>query len=1452
MLASVKLVELRDLLALVVEEAHSGLQALADKLPGQPDHERKRALLLHLHATRQRLQRLHAAVAWSNKSRAEAAAHNAALVHATDQLFHLHGELLYMAAPAYDVGTALHVLQTGGYSLLPSTIEEGLQLPPPQRGLAERRAVVARMDCLLRSKLLADALPPGLRVLCVDGGQAHVAAAGGQYTARLSLTPAPLDEVVLERYRPPAEEDRTAAPKEEPEVTQPIQQQQQQQEVGAAGQAAAPGAAGPSGGGAGVQGESARWRWQLMSLEVLPALEAGRDPPLVPQAHTIWLRQHTQERMMVAADVQQLARLGKQHWVAMRPSAARRAAKGKRSAGGTASATAAEPSTAPSAARSGPTPSGITPGAEGQWQQQAEDAERLPDWASRPLLLMHSALQQAAVRVALYNLLLPQARELAAGGWPGGVRVDRAEGGGGIRLTYWHKAAWLTHAELEALAATSGASGAAAALASSAPPAVELLLQEGGTALGCVAVPQLRHPLSGGLVALPVDLGSPSCSAERLLLAAASNNAATQLAGVQAVLRADSRLAAAGVLSDLVLPPSVGEGLAAAAAGGAPGKGAAAAVEAASSGRAAVAQLASPLLQVWWRGQVQLGVSLQLRSARMLLAPGPGVLEQGSGGDGAAAAASPTADMVDAAQHQLDRLQREVFSRPLPAGNTRGMLAARLAAGVIADLLLRLTTHQRLEAVATRAAAVGLHRSPLPPALLMRHRRHMAAPDVMPQLSDSVLLLALPSFPAPADMRRLAEPRTVQGDVGGGSGSRDCGAVSCHLLIDLSPSASDGASGMSAADASAGADQQQQQQGGEQQGLQGLEPGCWRPRLGLVVCASTSRGTATRVLRALEVPPDASSAGVGEAPQRHTAAAGAKPGLRKRGREEEEQEERRQQQEQADAPAAASEHGAAQGASETAETELDLAAVARWCQRQAACEQLLGQLQALQLTFAEELALGASANSGSYGTSLAGPPAWMPAVRLPTPNNLHLLERWWAARGFAGGGGDGGIPQVYLRVDAEAEAGAWRMEVHSAYVGRARQLWGALGVAVAPPPAGVELHGWGSLHRYSLARGDSAVTAITDLMGAMRTHVCLTRMRDAMATSPLAPPQLRSQEVATANGGRGTENGWLSRVAVGGGGGSGSVSESALVWALPGCGEVAVMEVGLGHIVLAVQGPPPLPSELVTDGPPSPSELVPVRVTMRWVSAYSPRESATEAAETKDATACAGTSGAAAAAAGDGGAAAQKQQHKWLAQCVRCSVSASPALPASVTAALAAQLEAGSEHEFLDALCVAAHPAAAVQQHLGSPAAQRSAGLLPGALASAPSTPMAASAPSPYQLSAPSPYQLAYRMQQGGRALQLRLQLAQAGFVLLQLRAAPEPGASLPAARGAAAPPWLEALWTRLQGQAGFRSAPPAPSSPSSGSKRAPQAPAHTAWFHWEGLPAALAVVLRTVATGVP
>lgn len=202
-ITSLRLLELRGLLAEVVRQAHDSLHAVARALPGLPDHERcgawwgvapagvlvarrsaactpylawitgsrpaacaislgtpwqkggggreqaswssmlaarlhhacptpaplldprtcsKRALLAQLHASRQQLQRVAVATAWSAKARAvaecrrvleTAALHGAALQESADQLAFLHGELAVTAAPPYDVPTALHVTEQG-------------------------------------------------------------------------------------------------------------------------------------------------------------------------------------------------------------------------------------------------------------------------------------------------------------------------------------------------------------------------------------------------------------------------------------------------------------------------------------------------------------------------------------------------------------------------------------------------------------------------------------------------------------------------------------------------------------------------------------------------------------------------------------------------------------------------------------------------------------------------------------------------------------------------------------------------------------------------------------------------------------------------------------------------------------------------------------------------------------------------------------------------------------------------------------------------------------------------------------------------------------------------------------------------------------------------------------------------------------------------------------------
>lgn len=53
-------------------------------------------------------------------------------------------------------------------------------------------------------------LPAGLQVVRVRGGRAEVAAAGGHYTAQLTLVPSPRDDATLAKYRPPGEPDEAA------------------------------------------------------------------------------------------------------------------------------------------------------------------------------------------------------------------------------------------------------------------------------------------------------------------------------------------------------------------------------------------------------------------------------------------------------------------------------------------------------------------------------------------------------------------------------------------------------------------------------------------------------------------------------------------------------------------------------------------------------------------------------------------------------------------------------------------------------------------------------------------------------------------------------------------------------------------------------------------------------------------------------------------------------------------------------------------------------------------------------------------------------------------------------------------------------------------------------------------------------------------------------------------
>ena len=278
-------------------------------------------------------------------------------------------------------------------------------------------------------------LPPGLQVGRVRGGQATVAADGGQYTAQLTLVPSPCDDATLAKFRPPAETDKAAAqPGEEAEVAQPSTSA-----AATAGQPSTSSAAVAVGGSTSAQPQQGTdcWRWQLLSFELLPAA-GGRGLAPLQQQQQQWLQQHIEQRMWAAADVEQLVRLGKQAWVTVpelpgkEPAAAR--------VGGAASTPAPSSSLAPSHLAAAADSKGKQPmaidGGDAPQEQPGEQAASFPPSAANPLAAMHAILCQTAGRLALFSLLLSDARQLEGGSWKGSLKLSRSGEGAGSGLRW--------------------------------------------------------------------------------------------------------------------------------------------------------------------------------------------------------------------------------------------------------------------------------------------------------------------------------------------------------------------------------------------------------------------------------------------------------------------------------------------------------------------------------------------------------------------------------------------------------------------------------------------------------------------------------------------------------------------------------------------------------------------------------------------------------------------------------------------------------------------------------------------------------------------------------------------------------------------------------------------------------------------------------------------------------
>lgn len=486
---------------------------------------RKRSLLRHLNATKQRLHRLQILLQWCHKASAVAeckrvlevsSTHANAFRDAADQLVYLHGELIHSKAPVYDVPTAIHVLSSGGYAALPSVIESELKVVAPGKGkstasnnstptpdqLEKGKAALRRLDFLIRSKLLEEGLPTGMRVERISNGEVVVSSTSEQYIATISLVPAPSTEATLAKWTPPEGTlDLIPADQEQEqnqETAQPIKQEEkkigeyekQDREVKIEAMDIDKATE-----NADIErnnedrdstiklpvSEASQWRWRLLSLQLLPT----HPPALLPPHLVPWLIRNVEDRMWAASDIQQLIHVGKSGLVVVPPPPMTRKQreqeqkeideKGREgllpsSLSVSRSLSAQQPSG--SLSTIGRAMSGIseqitsTTGAgDGDGSAEAGSPGVIPIWAQSPLAALHAVLQHTSAKLAIGSVLMEEARALESGllgatttkvtsgggtsGWShGNLRISKLENRFGVRFTLWPRVPLLSTSEL--------------------------------------------------------------------------------------------------------------------------------------------------------------------------------------------------------------------------------------------------------------------------------------------------------------------------------------------------------------------------------------------------------------------------------------------------------------------------------------------------------------------------------------------------------------------------------------------------------------------------------------------------------------------------------------------------------------------------------------------------------------------------------------------------------------------------------------------------------------------------------------------------------------------------------------------------------------------------------------------------------------------------------------------
>ncbi|KAK9903582.1 hypothetical protein WJX75_009266 [Coccomyxa subellipsoidea] len=720
-----RLIDVRQILDVFLEQTHYHLRDLSLNLEAQGDDDRKRALMLFLHNTKQRLLRLLIVVKWANKARVVAevgrildvAARQAnACRDAADQLAYLHGELEDTRVPAYDAPTALEVLQTGDYALLPSCIEE--LRPPPAPPPAVRRARLRLMDQILRSTLLQEKLPAGVAVASIGGGVVELRC-GKLWEARLTLVPAPPPPPKA----PAAQQDASGG---DGEGNGPVMSQDKSQEATAEGagpnqlpspkaepmemdvqytsdapsEAVLQNASGEKRDEAvqagGVLEE--RWRWRVLSAKVLPHFT--RTTLMAPQQAS-QLQGAIEMRMWAALDAagedlrREAAQLGSER---MEPE--------------------------PGSSEHGPLTIGTNEAkpevhAAKEASTNSSAVKEEPKSRQSPLVILHGILRDVGSRLVLNEAVLwaKSATKKPDGRWAKLLRIEPSKTLSlGIRICYWLSVPTVTPVDLKRLQQPESAPPPQRSTQQPqqhTPPSVEIGVAKSGEP-SIVACPELVHamhsagvPDSGSQVTLNIDLAS--LATEKVLLRAAQANAAIQLAAIEALLRRSGNLQANNGAIALLAPAADG---------------------------VASGALPSPVLELSCDREPLISVSVQLRTGRLLL----------HGGDsGGAGLGQEFAPLLRQEEDRLAALQEEALKQtPAEGLGTVGAAAADRLARSLESLWLNLSVRSRYAQLLSTAQSLCLYKAQIPAALL---KAYAASTPLARVPAKNVIFMAFPPVP---------------------------------------------------------------------------------------------------------------------------------------------------------------------------------------------------------------------------------------------------------------------------------------------------------------------------------------------------------------------------------------------------------------------------------------------------------------------------------------------------------------------------------------------------------------------------------------------------------------------------------------------------------------------------------------------------------------------------------